>query len=217
MTFDQFRDKWSSLLSLSVIGGIARLAHSPALMFTLGSTTSNTGRVLTRPFTRSLSMEAGMLRPRKDDKVFNSIICLVVVDMMHYFMGQKIPAKMSLHNKTVLFNVSIVSLGVFRSIHKYVAFPIYSFATLPIGVINSATIKTRTGVRTKLLRMRFIISKNLRTLQTGIATLSRFVIADTTTKTGLLTGRCLEVRTALFAGVNHITIIPVPMYGGNHV
>lgn len=67
------------------------------------------------------------------EQILNPVVILNAIDMVDNLTWFKIPAKVFLHNKSVFSNNSSLSVGVIRSVEKYVP-SLSTDTTSPISV-----------------------------------------------------------------------------------
>lgn len=145
-------------------------------------------------------MNPSMFRASKNHKVLDSIINLIMVNMMNNFRSFKFSSKILFHNISMFFHF-------FTSRYKNTHIPaLNSFSTSPIRMSFSLHMFylafSRTINQLSFL-MAFIISKFFFTIVALKNTFPRFVITFSITKPSMLTRRGLKFFRTLFANVFH--------------
>lgn len=151
------------------------------------------------------------------DKVFNSIVGLIKVNMVDNFFGFKIPTN-RFFNYQSMFGVMVPSsLRMIRSIFKYMTAPIYYSTTFPMIVILPNHKFSLTGIRTKSSRLISPILKVFATVLTIHKLFPRKVIAFPTAEGGLVGWGSLKSNLTFRTFEKHINILRYSMRGVKEV
>lgn len=156
-------------------------------------------------------VKLNVLRPSNNHKILNSVVSLVVVNMVDDFIRIKGATKMLLHNKPVFQDFIMISLWVFRTINTYIS-SIYYLATLPSRMMGNifGYIKLVTFITTKYVFTVFptsILSKLLKAVIATKHSLSRLIITISRTRSFVSTSSSILAGGSLIFNSTYITRI----------
>lgn len=72
-----------------------------------------------------------MVFPSKSHKVFRSVVVFITIDVVYDFIIEKISSKFLLNYQSMLLNISINSLRMFRLVYSNIATTVFNAATFP--------------------------------------------------------------------------------------
>lgn len=158
---------------------------------------------------RVRSVLTDMDRSIRQFKIFDSVICFIVVFVMDYLMRFKIPTQLFFHYKSVLSNITTSCRGVIRGVNHYVSLMKNPTAFPFIVFIRSKT-RSLTGTRTENTPASFValvVGKCFSTLITLKNTFTRFIVARSIAESSLLTWRSFEKFITEVTSVNHMATL----------
>lgn len=144
-------------------------------------------------------------------KIFNPIVCFIVVFVMDNLMGLKESTKMLFHHISMLPHITARSVRMIWGINHYIS-RMVSYPTLPFrSIFRISSLKYFMTIHTTKYMfspfVTFVISKSFSTLITLKNTFTRLVVTISITKSSLLTRRGFEGFIADITSINHIGIL----------